>query len=303
MCLITPPSHPTPAPPPTTTHIYIYIYIYICLICPRLSGFTPPDWPRDTSAGCLQEMKDSALAALVARTKRAHEEAAAKVSARPPPPTASTEAPAKRPKLAPSAPAPRFAERDMFMSASASKIHSNAPARPTPRPAAAERGEDALDVSAFAKKVEKLGASRLEGLDKKDQQARMRMQLGLREQKAQKMPYKRLLAVRKKQKKQDEDMADLARQAGMAPRRKPQTGGASRVAQAGGGKAHHGDFSFGEKLRGGVLHVSNTDIKRTRFVARSAERKKTSSGGKGKGRGGGGGRGRGGGGKGRGGRR
>ena len=262
-------------------------------------------------------MPPESLAALVARTKRAHEAAAAALPrARPPEPSdaggPSASGANKRPRPAPNAAAaPRFAERDMFMSSSASSVHSRAPER-APRPKSAADDEPELDMKAFSRKVEQLGASQLRGMAKKDlsskiaakdQEVRMRMQLGLRAQKAPKMPYKRLLAVRKKQKKQDEDMADLARQAGMAPRRKPQTGGASRVAQAGGGKAHHGDFSFGEKLRGGVLHVSNTDIKRTRFVARSAERKKTSSGGKGKGRGGGGGRGRGGGGKGRGGRR
>ena len=44
----------------------------------------------------------------------------------------------------------------------------------------------------------------------------MRAQLGLHEPKAQKMPYKRLLAVRKKQRKQDDEMDSLAKQAGMA---------------------------------------------------------------------------------------
>ena len=271
-------------------------------------------------------MPPESLAALVARTKRAHEAAAALPRARPPEPSdaggPSASGANKRPRPAPNAAAaPRFAERDMFMSSSASSVHSRAPER-APRPKSAADDEPELDMKAFSRKVEQLGASQLRGMAKKDlsskiaakdQEVRMRMQLGLRAQKAPKMPYKRLLAVRKKQRSQDDTAADLAKQAGMTARRKPNA--SKQAAQAGrGGSGGRGGFggapSLGRSLVGGVLHVSNSDIKRTRFAAKAAGSASAGGGrgrgqgGKGKrgGGGGGGGKGRGRGGKGRGGR-
>ena len=227
------------------------------------------------------------LAALAARTKRAHEAAAAALPTKSPQaPLPSARAPTAGPaKRLRTLPAPRYAERSMFMSSSASSVHAKAPER-APRPTTTT-ADDGLDLRDFARKVERLGASKLQGLSKKDQDARVRAQLGLRDQKSQKMPLKRLQAVRKKQRKQDSEMADLAKQAGMAPRRKPSSSLSGRPTQAGHGKGAGGAPSLGGALRGGVLHVSNTEIRRARFAARSGERSGGKGGGKGKGGGGG----------------
>ena len=187
----------------------------------------------------------------------------------------------------------------MFMSSSASSVHAKAPER-VKRPVVED--EDPLDMMAFSRKVERLGASQLTGLSKKDQDARTRVQLGLRQAKAQKMPYKRLLAVRKKMKAQDDASDALAKEAGMTARRKPVAGAGRFVTQAGGkgrGKGSGGAPSLGRSLSNGVLHVSQGDIKSARFAARKAKQ----GGGRGGGKGGGkGGRGKGGGGKGGGGK-
>ena len=127
---------------------------------------------------CRKEMTDGGVAALVARTKQAHAKAAAAFTAK-----RALEAPGgggseanKRPRPPLSvvrAAAPRFAERDMFMSSSASSIHAKAPER-VKRPVVED--EDPLDMMAFSRKVERLGASQLTGLSKKDQDARTRVQ-------------------------------------------------------------------------------------------------------------------------------
>ena len=184
----------------------------------------------------------------------------------------------------------------MFMSSSASSVHARAPER---EKRVVVEDEDPLDMMAFSRKVERLGASQLTGLSKKDQDARTRVQLGLREAKAQKMPYKRLLAVRKKMKGQDDASDALAKETGMTARRKPAAGAGRFVTQAGGkgkgkGKGSGGAPSLGRSLSNGVLHVTQGDIKSARFTARKAGGGK----GKGKGKDGGKGRGKGGGGKG-----
>ena len=257
---------------------------------------------------CRKEMADGGVAALVARTKQAHAKAAAAFTAK-----RALEAPGgggseanKRPRPPLSvvrAAAPRFAERDMFMSSSASSVHAKAPER-VKRPVVED--EDPLDMMAFSRKVERLGASQLTGLSKKDQDARTRVQLGLRQAKAQKMPYKRLLAVRKRMRAQDDASDALAKEAGMTARRKPVAGAGRFVTQAGGkgrGKGSGGAPSLGRSLSNGVLHVSQGDIKSARFAARKASKgggKGGGKGGRGKGGGGKGGGGKGGGGKGKG---
>lgn len=169
----------------------------------------------------------------------------------------------------------------MFMSSSASSVHAKAPER-VKRPVVED--EDPLDMMAFSRKVERLGASQLTGLSKKDQDARTRVQLGLRQAKAQKMPYKRLLAVRKKMKAQDDASDALAKEAGMTARRKPVAGAGRFVTQAGGkgrGKGSGGAPSLGRSLSNGVLHVSQGDIKSARFAARKANKGGGKGGGKG----------------------
>ena len=159
---------------------------------------------------------------------------------------------------------------------------------------------DEREFAQLARSVERLGESRLEGLAKKDQRARLRGQLGLKPEKRQKMPYKLLVARRTKERAQDAAAAELARQAGMAPRRAPgQGGGGGGGGGRGGGAGSRGGWlaaektpSLGGALRGGVLHVTSSTIKSVNYSTK--QRGGGGKGGKGgRGRGGGGGRGRG----------
>ena len=109
----------------------------------------------------------------------------------------------------------------------------------------------------LAHHVEMFGGAKLEGLSKKDQQVRSRAAMGLKPQKAQKRPYTHLVALRKKQKVQDDVAADLARKAGMRVRKVPPA--AREPAKA--SRSEPGDP---HTLRGGVLHVSKQQASRTK---------------------------------------
>jgi hypothetical protein len=249
------------------------------------------------------------LQALVARAQAAHVAVSAR-GAKPPaaaaaaaPPAASAAArPAKRPR-SDGAARPSADERRQFMSGAASRVHAPASARAAAGAAGAGRGAadgDEREFAQLARSVERLGESRLEGLAKKDQRARLRGQLGLKPEKRQKMPYKLLVARRTKERAQDAAAAELARQAGMAPRRAPgQGGGGGGGGGRGGGAGSRGGWlaaektpSLGGALRGGVLHVTSSTIKSVNYSTK--QRGGGGKGGKGgRGRGGGGGRGRG----------
>ena len=188
------------------------------------------------------------------------------------------------------------------MSGAASRVHAPASARAGAGAAGAGRGAadgDEREFAQLARSVERLGESRLEGLAKKDQRARLRGQLGLKPEKRQKMPYKLLVARRTKERAQDAAAAELARQAGMAPRRAPGQGGGGGGGGRGGGAGSRGGWlaaektpSLGGALRGGVLHVTSSTIKSVNYSTK--QRGGGGKGGKGgRGRGGGGGRGRG----------
>ena len=153
----------------------------------------------------------------------------------------------------------------------------------------------------MALSVEMFGASKLEGLAKKDQKARTRERLGLAPTKDHKRPYKQLMELRKKQRAQDAAAASLAKQAGMSARKQSDElakRGQNGRPNAPGGRRGDGPTD-GVGLGGGVLHVSNKQIRNVRYHATQAQPR---GGGKGGKKGGGKGKGRGGGGGGRGGR-
>ena len=142
--------------------------------------------------------------------------------------------PAKRPRSNGSA-RPSADERRQFMSGAASRVHAPASARAAAGAAGAGRGAadgDEREFAQLARSVERLGESRLEGLAKKDQRARLRGQLGLKPEKRQKMPYKLLVARRTKERAQDAAAAELARQAGMARAARPARAAAAAAAAA-----------------------------------------------------------------------
>lgn len=203
---------------------------------------------------------------------------------------------------------PPRAERDLFMSASASRIHERAAPEPergvgkgigSAAAVATEAQQRRIDFKEMAHNVEMFGGAQLQGLSRKDQKARERAQLGLQPEKPHKRPYKQLMELRKKQRAQDATAAELARQGGNTARK--QTAelagrGVSKVygrleAREGGSSRGPSD---GVSAAGGVLNVS---AKQIRAVAFHTKNKGKGKGGGGKGKGGrggkGGGRGRG----------
>ena len=115
--------------------------------------------------------------------------------------------------------------------------------------------------------VERLGESRLEGLAKKDQRARLRGQLGLKPEKRQKMPYKLLVARRTKERAQDAPPPSSRGRRGWRRAARPARAAAAAATAAGGGGAgSRGGWlaaektpSLGGALRGGVLHDEQHD--------------------------------------------
>lgn len=191
------------------------------------------------------------------------------------------------------------------MSASASQIYAAPPPRApradgTSAPSTDERQQQRAELKSLALSVEMFGASKLEGLAKKDQKARERERLGLAPITDHKRPYKQLMALRKKQRAQDGAAATLAKQAGMTARKQSdELARRSSLGSGGRGGGGRGDGpSDGVGLGGGVLHVSKKLIRNVRFHSNKAQN--TSAGGRGKGKGSGRGRGAS---KGRGGRR
>ena len=209
-----------------------------------------------------------------------------------------------RPRLAPP---PSFAERDLFFSASADRVHTRAPmtqlgASGAPRDAPVvqqqQKQQQKADFKEMAVSVELYGSARLEGLSKKDQKARERQRLGLQPEKPHKRPYKQLMELRKKQRGQDAVAAALAKEAGNTVRK--QAPELLRAAERAKFRADDGPTD-GVNAGSGVLHVNAKQIRAVRFHSK----KGGGGGGKGKGGRGGGGKGkggRGGGGKGKGGR-
>ena len=74
------------------------------------------------------------------------------------------------------------------------------------------------EFTKMAFSVEQYGSGKLTGLAKKDHVARERERLGLAPTKLQKRPYKQMMELRKKQRKQDADAAALAKAAGNSVR-------------------------------------------------------------------------------------
>ena len=199
-------------------------------------------------------------------------------------PSAAQRAPAPAPSAARG---PARADRDNFMSSDVSRVHdrSDATAGLDQPPTRAGRGGSANSFNDAIREVERLGGARLKGLSKIDQKVRERKQLGLRPEKGQKRPYPQLVALRKKQRAQDEDAARLAKQAGMKERRST-VGQRHTAPQVHNYKSSNATpRSLGDALHGGVLHVSSATIKGVQWRARA---------GRGGGRGGKGGRGKGG---------
>ena len=212
--------------------------------------------------------------------------------------------PPGRPRLAPP---PSFAERDLFFSASADRVHTRAPmtqlgASGSPRdapfagklPAQQQQQQKQQQQQAFkemAVSVELYGSARLEGLSKKDQKARERQRLGLQPEKPHKRPYKQLMELRKKQRGQDAVAAALAKEAGNTVRK--QAPELLRAAERAKFRADDGPTD-GVNAGSGVLHVNAKQIRAVRFHSK----KGGGGGGKGKGGRGGGGKGKGGRGKG-----
>ena len=267
---------------------------------------------------------DAELARLLAKTREAHGASTSKLPRKPPPSTskppaassapsekpkkslkaekrkrpATADAAAPNPKRASSSAAPSFAERELFFSASADRVHSRAPPPDERQPSAAAASEQQLQHRAFnemALSVEMYGSTRLDGLSKKDQRRRERERLGLQPEKQQKRPYKQLMALRKKQRGQDDAAAALAKAGGNTVRK--QSAELVRKADRGDGP---GGPTDGVAVGGGVLRVHQKQIRSVRFHASGKGRGGGGKGGGGKG-GGGKGKGKGGGGKGRGG--
>lgn len=269
---------------------------------------------------------DTELARLVAKTRGVHAAVAPTVGHRAPQDTTAVPALSRKRKTIdgtkepkpkhrsvpkPSSerlPPPSFAERDHFMSASASRIHTAQPVQnrsfsgESRRPHDEEQQQQRIEFKSMALSVEMLGAAKLSGLSKKDQKARERERLGLAPQKDHKRPYKELMALRKKQRDQDADAAALSKQAGMTARKQT----AELAGSGKGGNAKRGPTD-GVALGGnGVLHVDQKLIRNVRFHAAKGKGSGTGGkggkGGKGKGGGKGGGKGAGKGSKGRGGK-
>ena len=176
-------------------------------------------------------------------------------------------------------------------------MHSRAPPPDERQPSAAAASEQQLQHRAFnemALSVEMYGSTRLDGLSKKDQRRRERERLGLQPEKQQKRPYKQLMALRKKQRGQDDAAAALAKAGGNTVRKQSAELGEGRSRRRAGWAYRR------RRVGGGVLRVHQKQIRSVRFHAGGKGRGGGGKGGGGKG-GGGKGKGKGGGGKGRGG--
>ena len=235
---------------------------------------------------------DAEMQRLLVSTLRTHAHAAQKVNERERPPPKPAQKPAVRlpPASATGRRAPSRHERNSFFSSNSSKIHQGEAAGKDESGGkgarrAGDPEEDSAEFRSMARAVEELGSQVLGGLAKKDQVARKRAQLALKPAKDQKRPYKQLVELRKKQRKQDAAAADLAREAGNKARRSTVKGGEQERSEE--RKKVRTDTNIdGNATRNGVLYVPRSLIKDVQFKSRDR-----TGGGKGSARGGKGGRG------------
>ncbi len=209
-------------------------------------------------------MLDATLQGLVSRALATHRPPMrSKPKTAPDAKPARASAPRKPPRH--SAPPPSFAERDSFMSPNAVHAHHATTSSDDARSLAKStvRSTQDLEMRQIAQQVERLGASKLDGLFKKDQRARERSKLGLKPPKGQKMPYLQLKALRKKQRGQDASSAALACEAGTQSRRQDDA-----LYKGSRHKAHkRNEPRLGDTLRNGALVLSQKTIREVRGEA------------------------------------